>query len=87
MSAQKMNKQTIWLISEGSPVTLDLSNICKEPISGPNTEYRISELTRYLLNPNPITLEEKVVGCKVLYRKPSSGLIKRIMTKMFQRAG
>ena len=81
-----MNKQTIWLISEGSPVTLDLSNICKEPISGPNTEYRISELTRYLLNPNPITLEEKVVGCKVLYRKPSSGLIKRIMTKMFQRA-
>ncbi|MBI5664258.1 MAG: hypothetical protein HZC49_04085 [Nitrospirae bacterium] len=82
MHSEKINKHGIWIISDGMPVSLDLSNICKESISGPITEYRISELARYLLNPNPITLEEKVVGCKVHYRKPSSGLIKRSFKKI-----
>jgi len=76
------NKHGIWIISDGMPVNLDLSNICKEAITGPITEYRISELARYLLNPNPITLEEKVVGCKVQYRTSSSGTIKRSLLKI-----
>ena len=76
------NKHGIWIISDGLPVNLDLSNICKESISGQITEYRISELGRYLLNPNPITLEEKVIGCKVKYRKPSTGMIKRSFKKI-----
>lgn len=82
MHVDEKNKNEIWIISDGKPVNLDLSNICKEPISGPNTEYCISELARYLLNPNPITLEEKVVGCRVQYRKPSSGIIKRLIKKI-----
>jgi len=79
MNAEEKNKDEIWIISDGMPINLDLSTICKEPISGPNTEYGISELARYLLNPNPITLEERIVGCKVQYRKPSSGGIKRLL--------
>jgi len=82
MNLENYNKHGIWIISDGIPVNLDLSNICKESISGPVTEYRISELARYLLNPNPITLEEKVVGCKVLYRKPSAGIMKRALNKI-----
>jgi len=82
MHLENKNKQGIWIISDGMPVTLDLSNICKETISGLITEYKISELARYLLNPNPITLEEKVVGCRVQYRKPSSGKIKRLLNKI-----
>ncbi len=74
-------KNNIWIISEGRPINLDLSNICKEPVSGTVTEFSISELTRYLLSPNPITLEEKVVGCKVYYRKPAAGNIKRLIKK------
>ncbi len=71
----------IWIISSGGFVNLDLSSICKEPVSGPVTEYRISELARYLLNPDTISLEEKVVGCKVRYRKPRAGLIRRLFGK------
>ncbi|RJR17839.1 MAG: hypothetical protein C4581_07200 [Nitrospiraceae bacterium] len=82
MHLENKNKQGFWIISEGMPVTLDLSNICKEAISGLITEYKISELARYLLNPNPITLEEKVVGCRVQYRKPSSGKLKRLLNKI-----
>ncbi len=83
MSLEEKNKEDIWIISDGRPVSLDLSNICNETSSGPVTEYRISDLARYLLNPNPITLEEKVVGCKVFYHEPSSGRLKRFFRKLF----
>ncbi|NOZ68840.1 MAG: hypothetical protein GXP46_06275 [Deferribacteres bacterium] len=76
----------IWIISRGDFVNLDLSSICKEPVSGPVTEYRISELAHYLLNPDTISLEEKVVGCKVRYRKPQSGILTRLFRKR-RRAG
>ncbi len=71
----KEEKQTnrLWVISEGNIINLDPSSICEEPVSGPVTEYRISDLGRYLLDPNPITLEEKVIGCKVKYKRKSSG--------------
>lgn len=82
MYIEEKNKDKIWIISDGRPVNLDMSNICEEPIAGPVTEYTISELAHYLLSPNPITLEEKVVGCKVYYRKPSSGSIKRLIKKI-----
>lgn len=82
MYIEGKSKDKIWIISDGRPVNLDLSNICKEPIAGPVTEYTISELAHYLLSPNPITLEEKVVGCKVYYRKPSPGSIKKLIKKI-----
>ncbi|MBI5409492.1 MAG: hypothetical protein HZA14_09015 [Nitrospirae bacterium] len=72
----------IWIISEGRPVNLDLSNICKEPVSNQATEYRISELAVYLLNPNPVNVEEKVVGCRIKYRKSASGKMRRLMNKL-----
>jgi len=82
MNVEIRDKYNIWIISDGKPLNLDISNICNEPIAGQITEYRISELARYLLNPNPITLEEKVVGCKVMYRRPSSGIVKRLIKKI-----
>jgi hypothetical protein len=69
---EEKRKNEIWIISDGGYLNLDLSNICKEHDSGPVTEYKISELTQYLLNPNSISLQEKVIGCKVHYRKPGS---------------
>ena len=79
----KAEKQTngLWIISEGNIINLDPSSICEEPVSGPVTEYKISELGRYLLDPNPITLEEKVIGCKVKYKQKSSGGFSNIFKK------
>lgn len=82
MHLENKYKHGIWIISEGLPVSLDLSNVCKESIAGPITEYKISELARYLLNPNPITLEEKVIGCKVQYRKLPSGRLRTALHKI-----
>ena len=72
---KKKAENKIWIISDSSYVNLDLNNICNEADPGPVTEYRISELAHYLLNPNSITLKEKVIGCKVHHRKPRSGKI------------
>ena len=72
----------VWVISEGRIINLDLTSITSEQVSGPVTDYRISEITRYLLNPETIKLEEKVIGCKVHYKVPPSGVIKRFMNKL-----
>ncbi|KPJ98891.1 MAG: hypothetical protein AMK71_10670 [Nitrospira bacterium SG8_35_4] len=77
--------QSIWMISEGKLSDLDLSSICTGSVSGPVIEYEISELAQYLLNPNPITLEENVIGCKILYMKPRSGSIRRFIKKLFSK--
>ena len=68
----------IWIISEGRFVNLDLNSICEQAVSGPVTEYSISELARYLLNPSQVTVKENVVGCRIKYRKSRSGIFKRI---------
>ena len=75
----------VWIISEGRIINLDMSSIITEQVSGPVTEYRISEITRYLLNPETIKLEEKVIGCKVHYKVPTSGVIKRFMNNLIFR--
>jgi hypothetical protein len=79
----KEEKQTnrLWIISEGNIINLDPSSICEEPVSGPVTEYKISELGYYLLNPNPITLEEKVIGCKIKYKHKSAGGLRKLFKK------
>jgi len=77
--------QRIWMISDGKSSNLDISSICKGSVSGPVMEYEISELAQYLLNPNPITLEENVIGCKILYMKPRSGRIRGFIKNLFSK--
>lgn len=74
---------SIWMISDGRLSDLDISSILEKSVSGPVMEYQISGLAQYLLNPNPITLEEHVIGCKILYVKPRSGRITRFIKKLF----
>lgn len=74
MSTEKKIRNNIWIISDSSDINLDLSNICNDADPGPVTEYRISELAQYLLNPHSITLKEKVIGCRVHYRRARSGI-------------
>lgn len=62
-----------WIITEGKTASLDLSNICEQPVSKTVMEYRISEIAKYMLSPNPITVEEKIIGCRIKYRKSRRG--------------
>ena len=53
-----------WVISEGKPVRLDPTEFDPEAEKGLVKEYRLSEIGRYLLNPAPIEIRKRLVGCE-----------------------
>lgn len=67
----------LWIISNGKYTDLDLSGICKEAITGSVREYRISDLAKYMLNPNPIEIETRLVGCEAHLHQSYSNRIRR----------
>jgi hypothetical protein len=66
----KLCPDQIWLISKGRYTDFDLSRIWDGVKKKRAMEYKISELARYLLNPNPIETNKKLVGCEIHYRTP-----------------
>ncbi len=82
-NTQEKDTVRIWIISEGQLSDIDLSRLCEEPVSGPVTEYEISALGQYLINPNSLSLEEKVIGCKIHYHKPRTGKFGNAVRRIF----
>jgi len=82
---EEKGQENIWIISEGRSVNIDLSSICGQPVSNPVMEYSISEIARYLLSPDSISVEEKVVGCRVKYRTSSARIANSLKRKFFQK--
>ncbi len=66
----KLRPGDIWVISKGKLTDMDLSRICDGGKTETVTAYSLSELGRYLLNPNPIQVEKKLIGCEVHYYPP-----------------
>jgi len=78
------NRRTnIWIISEGRHVNIDLSGICEQPVARPVTEYAVSELAKYLLSPKSISIEEKVIGCRVRHAASGPGILSRLKKTFF----
>ena len=66
----KLCQDGLWVISKGRYTDFDLSRIWDGVKKKKAMEYKISELARYLLNPNPIETNKKLVGCEIHYRTP-----------------
>jgi hypothetical protein len=66
---QFLRNNDIWIISRGRPGEFDLSAIDKTIQTTFVTEYRISDLAKYLLNPNPIEVRKILVGCDIHYHE------------------
>jgi len=71
-----------WIISEGKPVRLDPCAFDPEAERGSVREYRLSEIGRYLLNPGPIEIRKRMVGCEV-HRKLNG--LTRWMPRLIRR--
>jgi hypothetical protein len=54
-----------WVITESQSVRLNPAAFDPEAEEGLVKEYRISEIGRYLLNPAPIEIRKRLVGCEV----------------------
>jgi hypothetical protein len=79
----EQSRGAIWIISGGRYVKLDVSRLAQGNDFGPVKEYHISQLGRYLLNPDPIEVEKTLVGCEVHFPQPAtvglSGFLRRLL--------
>ena len=75
----------VWIISKGRDAQFDLSAI----ESGKNTEavkeYQISDIAHYLLNPNPIEVEKRLIGCEIHYPQRTLTKIIAAIKRLFPR--
>lgn len=59
------NNSNVWIISEGRSSDIDLDLLAEGDAAGPFKEYRISDIGRYLLNPNSIEIKKKLIGGEI----------------------
>ena len=74
---QVFQNEDIWIISRGRTTRLDM---CIDSDEGQTVfvkEYRISELARYMLNPDPIEVKKTLIGCEIHYRDTFTGKVKK----------
>jgi hypothetical protein len=75
------NNSKVWIISEGRFSDIDLGRMVADKSIGPYREYKISDIGRYLLNPNPIEIKKKLIGGEIHYKQ---GPIKRIRKAFYK---
>ncbi|MGD2187507.1 MAG: hypothetical protein PVI71_15360, partial [Desulfobacterales bacterium] len=63
----------------------DLSSIEGDQNKGPVKEYQISDIAYYLLNPNPIEVEKRLIGCEIHYPQRTTTKIIENIKRIFPR--
>lgn len=63
------NRKKIWIITDCEPSDYKMDSMNGENISGPYKEYALSEFGWYLLNPNPIIIKDRLIGCNITLKK------------------
>ena len=73
------SRADIWVISEGRDVQFDLSEIDGGQVNENVREYQISDIGCYLLNPQPIEIEKRLIGCEIHYpQRTSTKIIEKL---------
>ncbi len=73
----------VWIISEGKLSEIDLNEIEGPAPENPVKAYHISDLANYLLNPNPVQVKKKLIGCEIHRPRSLSAKIKDSFRKLF----
>lgn len=73
----------VWIISEGKLSEIDLNEIAGPAPQNPVKAYHISDLASYLLNPNPVQVKKKLIGCEIHRPRPLLVKIKNSFRKIF----
>ena len=78
--------ESIWIISEGRHTGEDFSGIIQGSPPLHVREYRISALSRYMLDPGPVEIQRRLVGCEIQYFKPESPPLRKRLGRLFRSA-
>jgi hypothetical protein len=74
-----------WIISKGAESQFDLSTIGGGKNKSAVKEYQISDIAYYLLNPNPIEVEKRLLGCEIHYPQRTTTKIIENIKRIFPR--
>ena len=80
------NNNNIWIISEGRYTDVSLEGVNDGKVAGPYKEYKISDIGRYLLNPNSIEVKKKLIGGEIHYKQGALKKIGRLFRKILPNA-
>ena len=80
---QASNTDYIWLIANAGLLKSHQSHLYPETRSASVTEYMISDLGRYMLNPSPIEIPKKLIGCEIHFIQPLADRIKKRVKDLF----
>jgi hypothetical protein len=69
------DNNNIWIISQGRNTEVNLKGMIDGNVTGPYKEYKISDISRYLLNPHSIEVKKKLIGGEIHYKQ---GVLKKI---------
>ena len=75
----------VWIISKGMDSQFDLSTIGGGKNKNAVKEYQISDIAYYLLNPNPIEVEKRLLGCEIHYPQRTLTKIIENVKRIFPR--
>jgi len=75
----------IWVISGGRDAQVDLSAIEGLKKNEQVKEYQISDIAYYLLNPKPVEVVKRLVGCEIHYRQRLTTRIIEKINRLFPR--
>ena len=73
----------VWIISEGKLSEIDLNGVSGPGTKNPVKAYYISDLANYMLNPNPVQVKKKLIGCQIRRRRALPVKIKEGFRKFF----
>jgi hypothetical protein len=69
-NTDELLEDDIWIISKGTYSDMNLSEICDAAHTKTVIEYKLSDLSKYLLNPHPVQVKKKLIGCEIHYHSP-----------------
>jgi hypothetical protein len=76
------NNSKVWIISKGRFSDIDLGPMVEGDVTGPCKEYEISDIGRYLMNPNSIEIKKKLIGGEIHYKQGSFKQIRKAFHKI-----
>lgn len=80
---QLLNDHRVWIISRGRHTRLDLSKVYEGLQTAFVIEYGISDLARYLINPEPIEIRKKLIGCEIRYVRSFPDKVRQRLRQAF----
>jgi hypothetical protein len=75
----------IWLISKERDLSLDLGEVFAGTRIESVKEYRISDIAKYMINPNPVKVNKRLVGCELVHRRSGWQALKQRMGTLFSK--